>query len=178
MPTTRLLLAFPVLLAFTPAVLADPCPCSCPVRGTADLVRMSEPELEALYRGADVGVIPAGSTRGRAIYHPGTRVTVSASRAIHVLWKGKVFRDDGIMINRTFAGRHVTAQIYLGESWLDGRPSVVLDYADTSKLFRDVRDEMRQICPGLYLGLTHVRKCTGPELAMYFALDDRPLVHR
>lgn len=179
MPTTRLTTVLAATLLVAGAVSADPpCPCACPVRGTADLVRMSRTDLEALYRAADVGTIPHGSTRGRAIYNPGTRMTVPASRAIHVLWKGKVFRDDGIMINRTFAGRHITARIYLGESWLDGRPSLILDYFETSKLFWEARDEMREICPGIYLGLTYLRKCPEPELAMFYALDDRPLFRR
>jgi len=102
---------------------------------------------------------------------------VPASRAIHVLWKGKVFRDDGTMINRTFAGRAVTARVFVGESWLDGRPALVLDYSDTSKLFRDVRDEQREVCPGLYLGLTYLRKCPGPELVVFYAVDSRPPFH-
>jgi len=142
-----------------------------PCLTVADLLRMSQPELEALYRAADVGTVPCGSTRGRAIYHPGTRATVPASRAIHLLWKGKVFRDDGTMINRTFAGRAVTARVFVGESWLDGRPTLVLDYADTSRLFRGVRDEQREVAPGVYLGLTYLRKHAGPELALFYALD-------
>jgi hypothetical protein len=169
MPTTRLTAVLSAAL-----LLPSAAPAAEPVLGVRDLVRMDQADLEALYRSADVGTIPLGSTRGRAIYHPGTRVTVPASRAIHVLWKGKVFREDGTMINRTFAGRAVTARMYLGESWLDGRPSLVLDYADTSKLFHDVRDEQREVCPGLYLGLTYVRKCPQPELATFYAIDSRP----
>jgi hypothetical protein len=139
--------------------------------GPAELVRMSRADLESLYRSAEVGVIPLGSTRGRAIYRPGTRVTVPASWAVHVLWRGKVFREDGTMVNRTFAGRAVTARVYIGESWLDGRPTLVLDYADTSKLFRDVRDEQREIAPGLYLGLTYVRG--QPDPVFFYTIDAR-----
>lgn len=166
-----------LVLTAAPA-LADPCPCAIAIRNPGDFVRMSATELEAHYRAADLGSIPAGSTRGRAILRPGTRITVPASRAIHVLWKGKVFRDDGTMINRTFAGRAVTAHMYLGDSWLDGRPSLILDYQDTSRLFRDVRDEVREVAPGIYLGITYLRKCPAPELAMWFTLDDRPLRQR
>lgn len=178
MTPNRLLFGLLSLFVLASSASADPCPCLSPIRSTGDLVRRNQVELEALYRAADIGTLPVGSTRGRAIYNPGTRITVPASRALHVLWKGKHFRDDGKMINRTFAGRAVTAQIYLGESWLDGRPSIILDYADTSKLFRDVRDEFREVAPGLYLGITYVRKCPAPEVAMWFALDDRPLFHR
>ncbi|HJZ54732.1 MAG TPA: hypothetical protein VKE74_07215 [Gemmataceae bacterium] len=180
MPTTRLIAVLAVTLALTgPASASElPCPCPAPVRGTADLVRMSRADLEALYRSADIGTIPAGSTRGVAIYKPGTRITVPASRAVHVLWKGKVFRDDGTMINRTFAGRAITAKMYLAESWLDGRPSLILDYFETSRLFWEARDEQREVAPGIYLGITYLRKCPEPELAMFYALDSRPLLHR
>ncbi len=176
MPTARLTAALAITLTLSGTAAAQEPP--VPIRGTGDLLRMSQPELEALYRCADVGTVPLGSTRGRAIYHPGTRVTVPASRAIHVLWRGKVFRDDGTMVNRTFAGRAVTARVYVGESWLDGRPSLVLDYDDTSRLFHDVRDEQREVAPGVYLGITYIRRCGEPELAMFYALDSRPLFHR
>jgi hypothetical protein len=176
MPTMR---AAAVLCGLLVLVgVATPLDLPCPPHDTASLVRMSRADLEVLYRSADIGTIPLGSTRGRAIYRPGTPVAVPASRAIHVLWRGKVFRDDGTMINRTFAGRMVTARVYVGESWLDGRPALILDYADTSRLFRDARDEQREIAPGIYLGLTYLRHCPEPELAMFYAIDARPLCHR
>jgi hypothetical protein len=75
------------------------------------------------------------------------------------------------MINRLAGGREaVTASVYVGESWLDGKPSLILDYAG-SKSFGDVRDEMREVSPGFFVGLTYVRKCPAPKLAMFFALD-------
>lgn len=137
------------------------------------LVRMTQVELEALYRQADVGTAPRGPTRGRAILDPDKAGTALKSRAVRVLWRGKVFRDDGIMINRTFAGRAVEAEVFLGESWLDGRPALILDYARTSKLFAAARDEMREIAPGLYLGITYLRKCPHPEVAAFYVIDAR-----
>jgi hypothetical protein len=138
-----------------------------------DLVRMDRPTLEALYRGAQLGTAPAGFARGRAIYDPGSRLTVPASKLIHVLWQGKVFKPDGMMVNRVFGLRAVHARVFVGESWLDGNPSLVLDYCGTSRLFGDTRDEVRELSPGLYLGLTYVRRDTGPELTMFFTLDAR-----
>src|SRR4051794_31622232 len=73
---------------------------SVSVRGLDDLVRMDRPTLEALYRGAEVGTTPTGFARGKAIYNPGSRLTVPASRAVHLLWQGKVFQNDGTMDNR------------------------------------------------------------------------------
>jgi hypothetical protein len=82
--------------------------------------------------------------------------------------------SEGQMINRLAGGREaVTASVYVGESWLDGKPSLILDYAG-SKRFGDVRDEMREVSPGVYVGLTYICKCPEPKLSMFFALDANP----
>jgi hypothetical protein len=65
----------------------------------------------------------------------------------------------------------VRAEAYYGESWLDGRPSIILDYVHTSRLFGKARDEMREISPGVYLGLTYLRRCPEPKLVAYFAIE-------
>lgn len=138
------------------------------------LVRMSRCELEALYRAAPVGPVPTGFAPAKAIFDPGSHKTVPLSRMVHVLWKGKEFPDSGTMINRlAFGIRAVKANVFVGESWLDGQPTLVFDYCGASKLFGNVRDEVREVCPGLYLGLTYVRKPDGPKLAVFFCLDAR-----
>lgn len=156
-----------------PAPAGPPAPIVPPDTRVMRLVRLSQAELEAIYRQADVGTIPHGSTRGRAIIDPDKPGTALRSRAVHLLWRGKVFRDDSTMINRTFAGKAVTADMYVGESWLDGRPALILDYAETSKLFAAARDEMREVAPGLYLGITYLRKCPHPEIAAFYVIDAR-----
>jgi hypothetical protein len=134
------------------------------------LVRSDRATLEALYSNGAVTTPPPGFAPGKAIPEPGSRKTVRKSRTIGILWKGKVF-SEGQMINRLAGGREaVTASVYVGESWLDGKPSLILDYAG-HKRFGDVRDEMREVSPGVYVGLTYVRKCPEPKLAMFFALD-------
>jgi hypothetical protein len=78
------------------------------------------------------------------------------------------------MINRGPLGLEaVRAGVYVGESWLDGRPALVMDYCGLSRLFPDVRDELREVAPGLFLGLTYRRDCPGPRLVTFFALDAR-----
>ena len=42
----------------------------------------------------------------------------------------------------------IRGQLYEGPSWLDGRPSLVLDYSQTSRIYADNRDEIRQVAPG------------------------------
>src|SRR3974390_3333148 len=140
---------------------ADPQAISLPSAPIAmeSLAHSDQTTLEALYRSASVGSLPSGPFAGRAIPYPGTRRGVRQSKLIGVLWKGKEFPDSTTMVNRLALGMHaVHADMYYGESWLDGRPTLVLDYANTSRLFGSARDEMREVAPGQYLGLTYVRK--------------------
>lgn len=145
----------------------------CPGYTLDQLVRMDRQQLEALYRSVETGNSPSGVTRGRAILNPGGRLTVPASRVVRVLWQGKVFKDDGMMVNRVLGVRAVHARVYLGESWLDGRPAVIMDYAGASRLFPDVRDEVREVSPGVWLGVMYTRKPGGAEQTMFFALAAR-----
>ena len=141
-----------------------------------DLVRMNRCDLENLYRHAEVGCPPKGVTDGRAIMNPGTAFTVPASQVTRLIWQGKVFTDDNMMVNRVLGLRAIHARVYIGESWLDGKSSLILDYADTSKLYSDVRDEVREIAPGLYLGIAYKRTAAGPQLSKFFTLDSRKQV--
>ena len=58
------------------------------------------------------------------------------------------------MVNRIspFSIRAIKAEVYRDKSWLDGRDVIVLDYSRTSLLARKIRDEIREVAPGLYLG--------------------------
>ena len=70
-------------------------------------------------------------------------------------WRGKVFNaGTRRVINRVlpFGARAVTAEVRKGQSMLDGRECIILDYARTSLVARSVRDELRLLRPGLYLG--------------------------
>jgi len=97
------------------------------------------------------------------------------SRGARLFWQGKVFEpDQTTAVNRFFGLRLIRAQVYQGPSWLDGQPALVLDYSQTSRVYAANRDEIRQIAPGLFLGLMHDRTTAPPRLVMYFALDARP----
>ena len=158
--------ALAAILGATPATAATPTTAN-------DLVRSDPATLDALYAAGNVRV-PSGFLPGRAIYKPGTRQAVPASRLIHPLWQGKIFNDDGTGKNRLFGLlTAVPTKVYVGESWRDGNPAVIFDYADSWKMFRKVRDEFREVSPGLFLGLTYLRNCPEPELAMRFALQER-----
>ncbi len=44
------------------------------------------------------------------------------------------------------------AQVYKAPSWLDQQECIVLDYSKTSLVAHWIRDEIRLIGPGFYLG--------------------------
>jgi hypothetical protein len=139
------------------------------------LIRMSRCELLELYRGGMAAAAPAGFARGYPIFEPGARRTVLRTHATRLLWQGKEFNGPGdTMINHVVGLKMVTARVFPAESWYDGQPTLVFDYQCTSKLFADVRDEAREVAPGVFLGLTYLRKSDGPELAVFFVLDARP----
>ena len=142
-----------------------------PCLSAKSLLRSTQCELESLYTRSEMGTAPTGTTRGTAIFSPGTHKTVPVSRMIRVLWRGKEFPDCETMINRVLWGKAITAKVYVGESWYDGKPSMIFDYAPTSKLFGNARDEVREIAPGLWLGLTYVRKDCRVELTNFFVLE-------
>jgi len=136
------------------------------------LAHMSWPELEQLYREADAGTIPEGFTAGKAIYCPCSKFAGLRSKLTGVMWRGKVFDGcDGTLVNQWCGFRAIRARVYYGPSLLDGKTSIVMDYGQTSHVWADVRDETREVAPGLYLGRMYRLKNCGPEFQMFFALQ-------
>jgi hypothetical protein len=139
-----------------------------------DLVRMSPAELDGLFACARPGVIPCGRVEGRALVFPGSPLAVPASRAARFYWQGKIFEPEhGTAINRFFGVRIIRGVVDQGTSWRDGCPCLVLDYTRTSLLYRRVRDEIREVAPGLYLGVMY-RTEPHPRFLRYFAFQAHP----
>ena len=85
-------------------------------------------------------------------------------------WKGKVFnREKGDLKNKIlpFGIKAVRAKVYKEASWFDGEETIVLDYSKTSFFARKVRDEIREVAPGLFLGLVYWKK----DKVLHFSLD-------
>jgi hypothetical protein len=139
-----------------------------------DLLEMSPTELQSIYQRGIATAIPEGKIRGTALLAPGTKRARLLSRSARFFWQGKVFEHgQNTAVNRFFGLRVIRGELYQGQSWLDGQPSLILDYSQTSQIYADNRDEIRQIGPGLYLGLMYNRTTAPPKLQMYFALDAR-----
>ena len=136
------------------------------------LTCMSWPELETLYREADAGAIPTGYAAGKAIYCPCQPLAGLHSRITGALWHGKVFDNaEGSLLNQWTGFRAIKARVTYGPSCLDGKPSILMDYGETSLVWADVRDEVREVAPGLYLGRMYRRKKCGLEFQFFFALQ-------
>jgi hypothetical protein len=57
-----------------------------------------------------------------------------------------------------FGVKAIKAQVYKEKSWLDGKECIVLDYSKTSLVAKCIRDEIREVAPGLYLGQVFLGK--------------------
>lgn len=144
--------------------------------------------LLALYRGARVPRLGdvEGDLRGRMLAVPALRGPVAA--AIRAFagsdvfpWRGKSFRpfDDrrGEGINRVVSDR---LRLYpfetsIGPSRAGDFDAVQLDYDLPQNPFfiRPIKDEIRELSAGLYLGQAHLRVGAGARLVLYFGLERR-----
>jgi len=120
------------------------------------LLEMTQQQLDDLFRASPAGPIPNGQAKGTAIIAPGTRYSESIAEVINLFgWQGKVFdAQKGLLKNSItlFHVQAIVARVYKGDSWLDGKECIVLDYSDTSVVAHWIRDEIRLISPDFYLG--------------------------
>ena len=120
------------------------------------LLAESRESLDARFKAASAGRVPDGESRGTAVVRPGTICARPIAWLVRCFWwQGKVFdARNGMLVNRLGlpSVRAIRAKVYEGPSWADGRPCIVLDYSQTSIVARKIRDEIREIEPGLYLG--------------------------
>ncbi len=125
----------------------------------AELMQMSQKELDTLFTNSQPGEIPNEEAKGTAIIAPGTTYTEEIATLInHFAWQGKTFdASHGSLRNRisSFGINAIIAKVYKGASWFDNKECIVLDYSETSLLARRIRDEIRQVNPGLYLGVVY-----------------------
>jgi hypothetical protein len=125
----------------------------------SQLLAMSQQELDDLFSASPAGDIPNGQAEGTAIIAPGTHFSAETAVLIsHFGWQGKNFdAARGTLTNRILAlgVDAIVAQIYKDASWFDGKECIVLDYSKTSLVAEHIRDEIRQIGPGQYLGVVY-----------------------
>jgi hypothetical protein len=136
------------------------------------LMTMSQIQLDELFTNSPPGDIPDGEADGTAIVAPGTTYTADMAKIVsHFAWQGKTFDGKkGQLKNRIlpFGLNAIIARVYKAPSWLDGKECIVLDYSDTSLVAQWIRDEIRQIGPGLYLGKVYWNKRRLMDFALKF----------
>jgi hypothetical protein len=137
-----------------------------------DLMKMSQAQLDELFRNSPAGEIPNGEAKGTAIVAPGTELEETAAKFIHLFaWQGKVFdAAHGELRNKIlpFGMKAIIAKVYKDKSWFDGQECIALDYSKTSLIAHWIRDEIRTVAPGLYLGIVFWGKRKLIDFALQF----------
>jgi hypothetical protein len=128
----------------------------------AELMKMSQVELDDLFKASPAGDIPDGQAKGTAIIAPGTKFSPEIAELVSVFaWQGKTFDGKrGVLTNRILplGLNAIVAEVYKDKSWLDGKECIVLDYSKTSLVAHWIRDEIRLVAPNFYLGKVYWEK--------------------
>ena len=138
----------------------------------AEMLKMSQAQLDDLFTQSPAGEIPGGEAKGTAIVAPGTTYTQNIADFInHFAWQGKIFDSaKGVLRNKIlpFGLNAIIAKVYKGPSWLDNKECIVLDYSDTSLVAHWIRDEIREVAPHVYLGKVYWSKKRLIDFALEF----------
>jgi hypothetical protein len=138
----------------------------------AQLLRMTQADLDKLFTASESGPIPDGEAKGTAIIAPGSAFSSEIATLIsHFAWQGKVFdAKSGLLKNRIlpFGLNAIIARVYKDTSWLDGKECIVLDYSDTSLVAHWIRDEIRLIQDRMYLGKVYWDKARLIDFSLEF----------
>jgi hypothetical protein len=138
----------------------------------SQLLATPKDQLDGLFGASPAGDIPNGEARGTAILAPGTAFSSDIASIINIFaWQGKTFdAAHGTLTNRisAFGVNAIVAEVYKGASWFDQKECIVLDYSKTSLVAKHVRDEIREVSPGVYLGLVYWDKARTIHFALEF----------
>ena len=141
--------------------------------GPSSLIGDTTGELGELFHAGTVDAIPNGHGKGTVLIGTGGPLArLAAALSYALLWRGKVVnaRQGRLKNILTPLGiQAIEATVYKQDSWYDGEACIVLDYSKTSLLARMIRDEIREIAPGVFLGLVF----WGRRHVLDFALDFR-----
>jgi hypothetical protein len=142
------------------------------------LLNMSPSEIDDLFNSSPAGAIPDGDSEGTVLLAgqpyvapSGLSGRLTAGFARWLAWRGKVFNHaKGTLLNKitVFDVHAIQAKVYKGPSWLDGKEAIVLDYSKTSLVAHKIRDEIRQVGPGTYLGLVWWGRLRVMGFALFF----------
>jgi hypothetical protein len=141
------------------------------------LQHLSEQDLERLYAQADAAPPLVGYVRGQVLVLEGYRFPRAGAKLAGAVWKGKHFDEEGRFINQWVGFRALQSRAGYGPSWYDGRPCLVLEYPEGTPLFANMRDEVRQVGPCLFLARAYQRSPC-PQFRGYIGLQLDPDARR
>lgn len=145
------------------------------IRSAEDLADCRPDQLELLFSQGYVSGIPTGNVRGIPLVNPGTPQARTASRVGRLVWSGKNVDANGAVATNVFFGvPSVKARISIEPSRRDSQPVIVLDYTSNAVIYRNKRDEIREISPGLFLGYVYDVRSPVVVPDRWFAFESRP----
>jgi hypothetical protein len=140
---------------------------------SAQLLKMSQAQLNELFGKSPSGPIPNGEAKGTPLIATGTVFSSEIAEIVNIfVWRGKTFNaENGTLTNRIlpFGLNAIVANVYKDKSWYDQNECIVLDYSKTSFIAHWIRDEIRLIGPGLYLGKVYWDKKATIDFALQFS---------
>ncbi len=149
------------------------------------LLQLDVPALADLYASARVPRLEdvKGDLRGRMLATTVLRGRVASlvrtfASSASFPWRGKSFMPKGALrgdgINRVIRDRwHLYRfETFIGRSRAGDFDALQLDYDNRDNPFfiRPIKDEMRELSPGLWLGQAYLQLPHGAHLALYFGL--------
>lgn len=153
-----------------------------------DLAEMTAAELHDVYREAATPTVAevVGDLRGRMLAFNGlgrgllARALRAFARWRFFPWRGKSFKtleaSRGEGINRVFGDRRrwFRFETKLGPSRAGDFDAFHLDYDNPGNPFyiRAIKDEIRRVRPGLYLGQAYLLTAKRARLVLYFGLAE------
>ena len=142
----------------------------------ADLLNMSQEEIDEIYKQGSVGEIPDGDGQGIAIIAAGTIfVKIIALISKLFFWRGKFFyREQKFYLNKVtpFSIRAFKGEIYIETGRFDAEKTIILDYSQTSFIFQKVKEEMREISPGFYLAQVYIGDTRVSNFTLEFSVSE------
>jgi hypothetical protein len=124
-----------------------------------DALGLSADELDRLFEKSEAGAIPRGRGAGTALAGTASQFARPFAKVASVFWQGKRFEALHDELRNLITRAELPAfraRVREEPSLVDGRPCIVLDYSKTSWLARPIRDEIRQVAPGEFLGIVFV----------------------
>lgn len=156
------------------------------VHGLDDLLTLDRATLGRLYAGAEVPSVAevAGDLKGRmlattVLHGLGARLARAWASSGRFPWRGKSFAPSaagsGEGINRVVLDRFrlYRFETFIGPSRAGDFAALQLDYdlPENPFFIRPIKDEMRQLREGLYLGQAYLHRRGQDTLVLYFGLS-------